>query len=195
MKEIIFASNNQHKVDQLKDMLDSVKIITLKDIGYTDEIEETGNTFLENAIIKAKTISDYMKAKGTPYTVLGDDSGLCCDALDGAPGIYSGRYAVVEGEHDWAANRKKLIENLKGKDNTAYFISTMVLYHPDGTYEYREGKCYGKIIDEERGDNSFGYECIFLSDDLNKTFGEASHEEKYSISHRAKALEQIKDLL
>ena len=194
MKELIFASNNKHKIEQLKEQLVGMKIMALKDIGYNEEIEETGTTFLENAIIKAKTISDYMKEKGKPCAVLADDSGICCDALNGEPGIYSGRYAKTDGEHDWKANREKLIKNLKGKDNSAYFICVMVLYQPDGTYEYREGRCYGKIIDEERGDITFGYEPIFLSDDLNMTFGEASHEEKYKISHRSKALNQIKKL-
>ena len=192
MKKIVLASNNEHKIKEFKEML-GVEILTLNDIGYLEEIEETGTTFLENALIKASTISAYLKLKGLDYDVLADDSGTCCESLNGAPGIYSARYA---GGHDNAkANRCKLIEDLKGKDNKAYFNCTIVLYHIDGTYEYKEGRTYGRIIDEERGDTSFGYDCIFLSDDLGKTFGEVSSEEKNSVSHRARALEQIKELL
>ena len=192
MKKIVLASNNKHKIKEVKEILDNIEILTMNEIGYFDEIEENGKTFLENALIKAKTISEYLKTKGLDYDVLADDSGTCCTALDGAPGIYSARYA---GNHDDKDNRDKLIKDLEGKDKTAYFNCTMVLYHIDGTYEYREGKTYGKIINEELGDTSFGYDCIFLSDDLDKTFGEASSEEKNSVSHRYRALIQIKELL
>ena len=125
--------------------------------------------------------------------MIADDSGLCCLGLDLAPGIYSARYSGIHG--DDKANRDKLINDLKDKDKTAYFNATIVLYHIDGTYDYKEGKTYGKIIDEELGDTSFGYDCIFLSDDLDKTFGQASSEEKNSVSHRSRALEQIKELI
>ncbi|MBQ9072221.1 MAG: RdgB/HAM1 family non-canonical purine NTP pyrophosphatase [Bacilli bacterium] len=193
MKKIVLASNNKHKIKEFNEILDNVEILTLNDIEFFDEIEETGTIFLENALIKASTISKYLSDKNLDYDVIADDSGLCCEALNGAPGIYSARYA---GEHgDSKANREKLINDLKGKDKTAYFNCTIVLYHIDETYEYKEGKTYGKIIEEELGDTSFGYDCIFLSDDLGKTFGEVSSEEKNSVSHRARALEQIKKLL
>ncbi len=193
MKKIVLASNNKHKIKEFKEILKDIEILILNDIEYFEEIEETGETFLENALIKASTISRYLKDKGLDYDVISDDSGLCCEALNGAPGIYSARYA---GGHDNAkANRDKLIKELAGKDKTAYFNCTIVLYHIDGTYDYKVGKTYGKIIDEEIGDTSFGYDCIFLSDDLNKTFGEASSEEKNKVSHRYRALEQIKELI
>ena len=124
--------------------------------------------------------------------VLADDSGTVCKSLNGAPGIYSARYS---GDHNFESNRKKLIKDLNGKDNSAYFNCTMVLYHIDGTYQYSEGKTYGKIISEERGDTSFGYDCIFLSDDLGITFGEATEEEKNKVSHRYRALVKIKEFL
>ena len=193
MKKIVLASNNIHKIKEFMEILENVEILTLSDIGYLEEIEETGETFLENALIKASAISNYLKSKNLDYDVLADDSGNCCTALDGAPGIYSARYAGSHGNSK--ANRDKLINDLKGKDKTTYFTCTIVLYHIDGTYEYREGRTYGKIIDEELGDTSFGYDCIFLSDDLGKTFGQASSEEKNSVSHRARALEQIKELI
>lgn len=193
MKKIILASNNKHKVKEIKEILDNVEILTLNDIEYFDEIEETGSTFLENALIKARTISEYLKLKNLDYDVLSDDSGLCCVGLNGAPGIYSARYA---GEHgNSKANRDKLISELIDKNKEAYFNCTLVLYHSNGTYEYKEGKTYGKIINEEIGDTSFGYDCIFLSDDLNKTFGEATDIEKNKVSHRYRALEQIKELI
>ena len=193
MKKIVLASNNIHKIKEFREILDNVEILTLSDIGYLEEIEETGSTFLENALIKASTVSNYLKSKNLDYDVLADDSGLCCLGIDLGPGVYSARYA---GEHVKPKdNRDKLIKELKDKDKTAYFICTIVLYHIDGTYEYREGKTYGKIIDEEKGDTSFGYDAIFLSDELNKTFGESSSDEKNSVSHRARALEQIKELI
>ena len=193
MKKIVLASNNKHKIKEFNEILNNVEILTLNDIGYFEEIEETGSTFLENALIKASTISNYLKENGLDYDVISDDSGLCCEALDLAPGIYSARYA---GEHGNAkANREKLIEELKDKDRTAYFICTIVLYHIDGNYDYKEGKTYGKIIDEELGDTSFGYDCIFLSDDLGMTFGQASSKDKNEVSHRFRALNQIKELI
>ena len=193
MKKIVLASNNKHKVEEIKAILDNVEILTLNDIEYFEEIEETGETFLENALIKAETISKYLKEINLDYDVLADDSGLCCIALNLAPGIYSARYAGEHGNN--IENRKKLINNLVGKNKEAYFNCTLVLYHVDGTYEYREGKTYGKIIDEELGNTSFGYDCIFLSDDLGKTFGEASSEEKNKVSHRYRALIQIKEII
>lgn len=193
MKKIVLASNNKHKIKEFKEILKTVEILTLNDIGFNEEIEETGKSFLENALIKAQTISKYLKSKGLDYDVISDDSGICSIALDGAPGIYSARYAGIHG--DSKANRDKLINDLQGKDKTAYFTCTIVLYHIDGTYDYKEGRTYGKIIDEELGDTSFGYDSIFLSDDLGKTFGQATNEEKNKVSHRFRALEQIKELI
>ena len=189
MKTIVLASNNKHKIKEFKKMLPEYNVLSLNDINYTEEIEETGKTFEENSLLKAKTIHDYLK---NDYIVIADDSGLCCEALDGAPGIYSARYA---GDHNDQANRDKLRKDLKDKDHTAYFNCTIVVYYPDDTHKVFVGKTYGTIIEEERGDTSFGYDCIFLSKDLNKTFGEATEEEKNSVSHRGRAInEMIKEL-
>ena len=192
MKKIVLASNNKHKIKEFKEILNDVEILTLNDIGFNDDIEENGNTFLENALIKASTISKYLKDKGLDYDVIADDSGLCCLGLDLKPGIFSARYS---GDHDSKSNRDKVISELKGKNKKAYFNCTIVLYHIDETYEYSEGKTYGSIIDKEIGDTSFGYDCIFLSDDLDKTFGEVSDEEKNKVSHRYRALKEIKKYL
>lgn len=192
MKKIVLASNNQHKVKEIKKILNNVEILTLNEIGFNEEIDEAGTTFIENALIKAQTVSNFLKNNNLDYDVLADDSGLSCVALDGKPGVYSARYA---SDHDIKLNRDKVINDLKGKNKKAYFNCTLILYHVDGKYEIAEGKTYGTIIEEEKGDTSFGYDCIFLSDDLNKTFGEASEEEKNSVSHRFRALEQIKKYL
>lgn len=192
MRKIVLASNNKHKVKEIKEILSDIELLTLNDIGFNEEIDETGTTFLENALIKAETVSNFLKNNNLDYDVLSDDSGLSCIALDGKPGVYSARYA---SDHDIKLNRTKLISDLKDKDKKAYFNCTLVLYHIDGKYEYAEGKTYGTIIEEEKGDTSFGYDCIFLSDDLNKTFGEATEQEKNSVSHRFRALEKIKKYL
>lgn len=189
MKKIVLASNNKHKVKEIKEILSDYDILTLNDISFYDDIVEDGETFLDNALIKAKEISKYIREKGLNYDVIADDSGLCCNGLDGAPGVYSARYA---GNHDDKANRNKIIEELKNKDKSAYFVCCMVLYHPDDTYSSYEGTTSGVIISEERGKTDFGYDCIFLSDDLGVTFGEASDEDKNNVSHRKRALEKLK---
>ena len=192
MKTIVLASNNKHKIKEFKEILKDYEILSLNDIKYYDEIEETGETFEENSLLKAKTIHDFLKKKGLEYIVIADDSGLCCEALNGAPGVYSARYA---GNHNDQANRDKLRKELKDKDHTAYFNCTIVVYYPDETHKVFVGKTYGTIIEEEKGDKSFGYDCIFLSKDLNKTFGEATEEEKNSVSHRGRAIgEMLKEL-
>lgn len=191
MKKIVLASNNKHKVTEIQEMFKEYEILTLNDIEYYDEIEETGETFAENSLIKAKTISEYLQGKGITCDVLADDSGICCEALDLAPGVYSARYAGGHGNDK--ANRDKLIRDLQDKDKTAFFICTLVLYKPDNTYITVEGRTYGKIIEDERGENGFGYDCIFLSDDLGITFGEASSEEKNKVSHRYRALVALKE--
>ena len=188
MKEIVLASNNKHKIKEIKEILKNYKIISLDDINYTEDIIEDGNSFVENALIKAKTISEYLKSINKEIDVIADDTGLCCNALDGAPGIYSARYA---GDHDFKANRVKLIKELRGKDKSAYFTCCIVLYHPDGTYKDFVGNTYGRIISKEKGDTGFGYDSIFYSNDLKKTFGEATEEEKNSVSHRGRALKEL----
>lgn len=188
MKKIVIASNNKHKIKEFKDMLTDYEILSLSDIGFNDEIVEDGKTFEENSIIKAKTIHDYLSSKNLDYLVMADDSGLCVDSLNGEPGIYSARYA---GEHDDAANRNKLIKKLKGKNRDAYFNCTIVVYYPDETFKVFVGKTYGEITAKEIGKTDFGYDCIFFSKDLNKTFGEATEEEKNSVSHRGRAIEKM----
>lgn len=190
----VLASNNKHKLVEIKTMLSDKfqDIYTLADLNINVEIEENGSTFEENAYIKANTI-----AKLTGLPAIGDDSGICVSALNGEPNIYSARYAG-EPCNDKNNNTKLLsklhaLENNKDKvDRTAYFQSVVVLCYPDGSFISGSGRTYGKIIDDYRGSNGFGYDPIFLSDELGKTFGEATMEEKNKISHRSRAL---KDLL
>ena len=193
MKKIVLATNNNHKLREFKEMINDYDILALKDIGYLEDIEETGETFEENALIKAETIHKYLKDKDLDYIVISDDSGLCVESLNGAPGVYSARYAGEHGDNE--ANRNKLRKELIGKERKAYFICTIALYYPNGEFKTFEGKTYGKIIDEELGTKDFAYDCIFLSDELNKTFGQASEEEKNSVSHRSRAIQKLLEVL
>ena len=188
-KTIVLASNNKHKLKEFKEILTDYNILTLNDIKYYDDIEETGVTFEENALIKAETIHKDLKCKGLDYIVIADDSGLCVDSLNGAPGIYSARYAGEHGNNE--ANRNKLQIELIGKKRDAYFVCTIVVFYPNGEHKTFEGKTFGKIIEEELGKKDFGYDCIFYSNDLNKTFGEASKDEKNSVSHRGRAIREM----
>jgi len=193
MRTIVLASNNKHKIKEFKEMYKKAKILSLNDIGYKEEIEENGETFLENAIIKAKTIHEYLKNKNIEACVIADDSGLCVPSLNGDPGVYSARYAGMHGNN--VANRKKLLENLSQSNNReAYFVCVLVKYLPNGDYIYSEGRTNGYILTEERGDTSFGYDCIFYSNELKKSFGEATDEEKNQVSHRGRAISKLLNL-
>ncbi len=189
MEKIVLASNNKHKISEFKEILNDYEILSLNDIGFTDEIVEDGNSFLENAFIKTDAVSVFLKNKGLDYIVIADDSGLCCDSLDGAPGIYSARYAG-DGHND-QANRDKLLKELSGKDRSAYFICVIAVLYPNGVKKSFEGRVDGYITEEEIGDKSFGYDCIFYSNELNKTFGEANDLEKNNVSHRGRAIEKM----
>jgi XTP/dITP diphosphohydrolase len=189
MNTIILASNNKHKIKEFRDIFKDCIVLTLNEIGYTEDIEENGNSFEENSLIKAQAVSKFLKEKNIEASIIADDSGLCVNSLNGEPGIYSARYS---GDHDDQANRHKLLKNLeKQEDRSAYFNCTLVELYPNGEYIVAVGKTHGKIAHEEIGDTSFGYDCIFHSDDLNKTFGEATAEEKNSVSHRGRAIQEL----
>ncbi|MCR5553752.1 MAG: RdgB/HAM1 family non-canonical purine NTP pyrophosphatase [bacterium] len=189
MKTIVLASNNAHKIQEFREMLPLFNILSLKDIGFFDDIIEDGETFLENSLIKARAITNYLNSINQQMMVIADDSGLCVNALGGAPGVYSARFA---GNHSNQANRNKLLDELKDKeDRNANFVCLLTVMKPDGSYSYVEGKSFGKITTSEIGDTSFCYDCLFYSNDLNKTFGEASEEEKNSVSHRGRAIKQL----
>ncbi|MBQ8884819.1 MAG: RdgB/HAM1 family non-canonical purine NTP pyrophosphatase [Clostridia bacterium] len=188
-EKLVVASGNAHKLREIQEIFPFFEVVSQKQAGFSGEVEETGTTFEENALLKAEAV-----AKALGVTALADDSGICAVALDGAPGIYSARYAGGHG--DDKANRDLLIKNLEGKaDRSAYFKSAIALVYPDGRKFVVEGRTYGKVLFEEDGDGGFGYDCIFYSDDLKKSFGQATPEEKNSVSHRYRALKKLYELL
>ncbi|MCD7729605.1 MAG: RdgB/HAM1 family non-canonical purine NTP pyrophosphatase [Clostridia bacterium] len=183
LKKIIVASGNEGKIKELRSILKGVKVISMREAGITGNIEENGSSFKENALIKAKAVSEK-----TGEAVLADDSGLCVDFLGGAPGIYSARFS---GEGS-AANRALLLKRMQGaEDRSAHFECAVCLYMPDGKTYFGTGKTYGKILEEECGEGGFGYDPLFYSDDLNKSFGQASAEEKNGVSHRNRAINDL----
>lgn len=183
MKSIIVASGNRHKIAEIGKIFTQAQLIPMTQAGFTGEIEENGESFKENALIKAKTVCD---ALGLP--ALADDSGLCVDILDGAPGIYSARFS---GEGD-AGNRALLLKRMHNLScRKAHFECAVCLALPDGRTFFGNGATHGKILFEEIGENGFGYDPLFFSDDLGKSFGVASEEEKNSVSHRFRALSDL----
>ena len=187
MKELILASNNAHKVEEIKSILEDYSIVTLKDINYTEEIVEDGTTFEENALIKARTICKY-----SGKTAISDDSGLSVELLDGRPGVYSARYSKEQTDEK---NIEKVLLELNGQKSKAKFVSVIALVKPDGTELTFRGECHGEIIFEKRGTNGFGYDPIFYVPSLDKTFAELSAEQKNSISHRKQSLEKFSQYL
>lgn len=189
MEKIIVASANKNKIREIGELLAGrYEAISMADAGLCFDIEETGTTFYENALIKAKAV---FAAAGLP--AISDDSGLCVNALDGAPGVYSARYAGEPCDDD--RNNRKLLAALDGKaDRSAYFCSCVVFY--DGKKAISaEGRVDGVILEERRGNGGFGYDPLFFCTELQKTFGEATAEEKNAISHRARALKKLVEKL
>lgn len=187
LDKIAVASGNKNKIKEIKQIFTEAEIVTMHELGYDGDIDETGSTFKENAKIKAEFI-----AKKFNIPALADDSGLCVDFLGGAPGVYSARFS---GGGD-AENRKLLLKKLAGCERRgAHFKSAVCLCFPDGTACFGEGTTYGTILYEETGENGFGYDSLFFSEDLKKSFGLATAEEKNSVSHRYRALCDLKKKL
>lgn len=190
---LVIASNNQDKINEYSQMFKSlgIEIVSLKGLGLDIEVEEDGETFEENAIKKAKEI-----CKICGEVSLADDSGLCVDSLNGAPGVYSARYS---GENaSYSNNNKKLLEELKGvpkEERTAHFVCVIAVVFPDGRTILSRGETEGLILEELQGEGGFGYDPIFYYPPFNKTFAEVSKEEKNSVSHRGRALEKLKEEL
>ena len=188
--KLVLATKNSGKVVEFRRLLDELGAKELEVVGLDafpeiGDIEETGSTFEENSLLKARTIS---KLTGLP--ALADDSGICVDALGGAPGLYSARYS---GNGD-AANNAKLLEALKDfpdSERTAYFICVAAYVRPDGFEHIEEGRFYGKIAHQVVGSGGFGYDPLFVPDGLNCTSAELSAAEKDAISHRGKAMRAI----
>ncbi len=200
--KIVLSSNNKNKLKEMRALLlplsdlvpDGIQLLSLSDIGFSGDIDENGSTFEENAAIKAAVPARL------GYYGIADDSGLAVDALGGAPGIYSARYA---GEHgDTLANNEKLLSELDGvseEKRGARFVSALAMSAPDGgdarfNFTVR-GECLGRILFDYRGEGGFGYDPLFLYEPLGKTFAELSEEEKNTVSHRAEAFKRFSEEL
>ena len=187
--KIVLASRNAHKIKELQTLLsqyiEGIEILSLDDVGIYGDIEENGETYLDNALIKARV------AASSGYIGMGDDSGLSVRALGGAPGVYSARYS---GEHaNYVANNTLLLKNLEGEsDRFAEFVCTIACVFPDGREPICvEGRTQGVILDSERGSEGFGYDPLFFYEPFGKTYAELTYEEKNSISHRFRAIEKL----
>ena len=183
--KFILASQNQHKLVEMQNILSAhgVEVVLQSELGLHVEVEETGATFAENAMLKAKAV---MAASGLPG--IADDSGVCVDALSGAPGVYSARYGGPE--LDDVGRYRLLLENMRGaRDRTAHFTSAIACVFPNGDTIEAEGICPGMIAYAPQGDGGFGYDPVFFLPQLRKTYAQLTPEEKAAVSHRGKALE------
>lgn len=187
LKELIFASHNKGKIKEIKELLAPLNIAvkTSDDIEIPD-VEETGTTFAENSLLKSSAI-----AKITGIACIADDSGLCVDALNGAPGVYSARYAP---NRDFDKGMDKLLTEMKesaNKSRSAHFSCVISLAYPDGKYEIFEGRVDGHIAEKKQGNGGFGYDPLFIPDGFDKSFAELGSEIKNNISHRARAMQKL----
>ena len=192
--KLIIASNNKHKIKEIKAILGGSfeEIVSISEAGISHETVEDGKTFMENARKKAREIAEI-----SGFAALADDSGICAHALDGAPGIYSARFAGENGGHgDDEANNDLLLEKLADKeDRGAHYTCAMAIAYPDGREVLSEGYMYGTITKERHGTGGFGYDPIFMPEGYSVTVGEITDEEKNKISHRSKALAGILEKL
>ena len=189
---LVVATGNKHKLQEIQAIFKDVRVVSAREAGYLGDPEETGATFEENAIIKARAAAEALN-----LPALADDSGLCVAALGGAPGIYSARYAGGHGD-DKKIREKLLAELGNEKHRAAYFRSAAALCFPQsmgGKTVTATGDTHGRILTREEGENGFGYDCLFYSDDLCKSFGVAGAEEKNAVSHRFRALTELKEKL
>lgn len=190
--KIIIATHNKHKLAEMSRILSPMgyEVVTDTDLGIElSDVEENGETFLDNARIKAES-----GCKESGYPCIADDSGLCVDALDGAPGVYSARYSGVHGDDD--GNNRKLLAELDGvptEKRTAHFACAICVSFPDGSEVTATGKCEGYIGYEKKGSNGFGYDPLFMVGD--RSLAEMSAEEKDAISHRGNALKELQKIL
>ena len=193
MEKIVFATANEGKVKEIKEILKDfpIEVVSMKEMGITADIEEDGTTFEDNSLIKARALS---KLTGLP--ALADDSGLEVDYLNGEPGIYSARYLGRDTDYDYKNNY--IIDKLsdaKDKERSARFVCVISLVLPDGREFVERGVVEGLIGYEQKGENGFGYDPIFYLPEYGKTSAELSSEEKNKISHRGKALSAMKKLI
>ncbi len=187
--KFVLASKNPHKLTELQRILGElgVEVVLEADVGVDLDVEETGQTFEENSLLKAKAV---MEATGLP--AIADDSGLCVTALNGAPGVYSARYGG-EDKGGYAHRYELVLEALKGQiDRSAKFVSVVTACFPNGDVLTARGECPGTIAYAPQGETGFGYDPVFFFPAMRKTFAQMTPEEKNSISHRGRALEKFK---
>lgn len=196
MKTLVFASNNAHKLEEIRAILgNKFDVKSLKDIGCNVDIPETGTTFRENALQKARYVKEHFG-----FDCFADDSGLQVEALGGEPGVYSARYAVKNGRQVTAGNKDDanmdvLLEKLAGEENRKACFRTCIALIYEGETHFFDGVVEGHIITEKRGDGGFGYDPLFIPDGYDKTFAELENEVKNGISHRARAVAQLAEFL
>ena len=182
--KLVLASKNPHKLTEMQAILAQlgVEVVLERDVGADVEVEETGTTFQENAFLKARAV---MEATGLP--AVADDSGLCVDALNGAPGVYSARYGGPELDDE--GRYRLLLDNLRGQlDRRGKFVSCICCCFPNGDRVEARGECPGTIAYAPRGEGGFGYDPVFFLPQMKKTFAQLTAEEKNAISHRGAAL-------
>ena len=189
--KVVLASKNQHKLVEMRDILSAqgVEVVLESDVGIDVDVEETGTTFEENSLLKAKAV---MEASGLP--AIADDSGLAVDALGGAPGVYSARYGGEE--LDDAGRYRLLLENMRGQlDRRCKFVSVITLCMPNGDVISARGECPGTLAYAPQGENGFGYDPVFFVPGKKKSFAQLTAEEKNAISHRGNALKLFQQKL
>lgn len=187
--KLVFATNNKHKLQEVRDILgDRIEVLSLSDIGCYDEIPETGTTLEENALIKARWINEKYG-----YCCFADDTGLEVEALGGAPGVYSARYAGEDCNS--LANMEKLLHNLTEKKNRNAQFRTVIALIIKGEEILFDGVVKGEIATEKRGDSGFGYDPIFIPEGYSISFAQMGNEEKNCISHRFRATEKLRNYL
>lgn len=187
MPQLVIASNNQHKIGEIKQMVGDLELLSLKDIGFVEEIAEPFHTFEENALAKASAIFKFCG-----NNVFADDSGICVNALNGEPGVDSAHFS---GERDDEKNLQKVLFELKGKQDRSAFYKAVICLVWDGEVYYFEGICEGTIIEEKRGEGGFGYDPIFIPDGYERTFAELPLSVKNEISHRGRAVRKMVEWL
>lgn len=186
MRKLVFATNNAHKLEEIRAILgDKVEVLSLKDIQCDVDIPETADTLEGNAVLKAEYIYRHYG-----LDCFADDTGLEVEALNGAPGVYSARYAGGEG-HDSEANMRKLLAEMEGKTNRKAQFRTVICLIEGGAEHLFEGVVKGEIIEEKRGASGFGYDPVFMPEGYTETFAEMGSEEKNCISHRARAVQAL----
>ncbi|WP_414631917.1 RdgB/HAM1 family non-canonical purine NTP pyrophosphatase [Chryseobacterium gleum] len=186
--ELLVATHNEHKKEEIQQILGSGCVVkSLTDYNIHEEIVEDGDSFHANALIKAKYC---FEKTGIPS--LGDDSGLVVESLDGRPGIFSARYA---GDHDFAKNIEKVLEEMQGIENRKAYFVTVLCYYDENGAQYFEGRVHGNLLTENKGFKGFGYDPIFVPEGYERTFAEMDPADKNKISHRKQALDLFMDFL